>query len=487
MRRSPDTQPPAKGAEKKTSSPPLLRKIPPVDELLNRHALVELQGLLGRSTVVKAARKVLQELREGILRGEVHTVSPQAIEVAVAREAERALSYSLAPVINATGVILHTNLGRAPLSKQAVERVAEVGSKYSNLEYDVERGARGRRDVHAERFLNDLVGSEAALVVNNNAAAIFLTLNTLAEGGEVAVSRGELVEIGGSFRIPDIMAKSGAVLREVGTTNRTRLADYEKVLQKKKNHENESVRLLLRVHPSNFHVMGFTERPGLKELVELGRRRRVPLVEDLGSGCLVDLTPLGITGEPTVAESIRAGVDVVTFSGDKLLGGPQAGLIVGRKRLLGRIRKNPLFRALRVDKMTLAALEATLAAYLREDALAVPVQAMIHATVEELDGRARLLASQLAKPDLQVDIIEGESVTGGGSTPGQGLPTRLLAVRSTRTSAGEMAEFLRRHRPPIIGRVEQDRLLLDLRTVLEDQAEDIVRAFGRLAAHRQLM
>ena len=463
---------------KKQSEVSLLREIPAVDELLRLPKVAELQSRAGRNTVAEATREVLQDLRNAILRGEIRTVNPELLESQIAANVEAATAISLIPVINATGVVLHTNLGRAPLSREALERVREIGSQYSTLEYEPEKGARGKRDLHTDRLLTRLLGSEASLVVNNNAAAVFLMLNTLAEGGEVLVSRSELIEIGGSFRIPDIMAKSGAKLREVGTTNRTRVSDYERAV-------DDRVRMVLRVHPSNFRIMGFTERPKLAELVDLGRRYGLLVMEDLGSGALSDLQSLGILDEPTAPESIQAGVDVISFSGDKLLGGPQAGIIAGKRSVMEQARENPLFRALRVDKMTLAALETTLAAYLREDTLSVPVQKMIYISVGELEERVRDLAQQLEKlAPFRVEILEGESVIGGGSTPGQGLPTRLLSVSSPHFDAAEMAEFLRRNRPPIVPRVEQEQLLLDLRTVLEGQAEHVVQAFGRLAEGR---
>jgi L-seryl-tRNA(Ser) seleniumtransferase len=378
-------------------------------------------------------------------------------------------------VVNATGVILHTNLGRAPLSPQTVEHLAETATRFSNLEYDLDRGERGERDTHTDRLFAQLLGAERTLVVNNNAAAVFLALNTLAEGGEVIVSRGELIEIGGSFRIPDICRKSGAVLREVGTTNRTRLADYAAAI-------NERTRLLLRVHPSNFRVVGFTERPGLEELVELGRKRQLPVLEDLGSGCLVDFRPLGVRDEPPAGESIKAGVDVATFSGDKMLGGPQAGILAGKREPLVRIRKNPLFRALRVDKLTIAILEATVALYLRDELEAVPALRMIHLTREVLAPRAARLAEQIAaRPGISAQVEDGESVIGGGSTPGQSLATKLVVVTHARHSAQDLEALLRRNSPPVIARIERDRLLLDLRTVFDDQDEEINRAFERLA------
>jgi L-seryl-tRNA(Ser) seleniumtransferase len=330
----------------------LLRQIPPVDELLSRATLRELEGRVGHRLVVEATRQVLQSLREKVLNGSLTNVSVEWLEKEILAEAETTAGFSLHPVINATGVILHTNLGRAPLAREALDHLAQAAGGYSNLEYDLERGERGKRDAHTDRLFCQLLGAERALVVNNNAAAVLLALNSLAEGSEVIVSRGELIEIGGSFRIPDVCAKSGAVLREVGTTNRTRSSDYAAAI-------TERTRVLLRVHPSNFRIVGFTERPGLDELVGLAHKHNLLLMEDLGSGCVVDLAPWGVRDEPPATLSLKAGADLVTFSGDKLLGGPQAGILAGKREPLERIRKNPLFRALRVDKLTIAALEAT--------------------------------------------------------------------------------------------------------------------------------
>ncbi|HEX5484301.1 MAG TPA: L-seryl-tRNA(Sec) selenium transferase, partial [Terriglobia bacterium] len=446
------------------------------DVLLSWGDLPELARRCGRRQTLIAARAVLDRLREKIKTDQGADVSLDAIGREVVRLAESAAEPSLRAVINATGVILHTNLGRAPLAPEAVRHVAEVASQYSNLEYDLEAGERGKRDTHTERLFSNLLGAETALVVNNNAAAVFLALNTLAEGAEVIVSRGELIEIGGSFRIPDICAKSGAVLREAGTTNRTRISDYEAAI-------TERTRLVLRVHPSNFWVGGFTERPSLQELAELAARRHLILMEDLGSGCVLDLAPLGIKEEPLIAESLKTGVDVVTFSGDKLLGGPQAGILLGRREHLSKIRKNPLFRALRVDKLTIAALEATLALYLKDDLSAIPAQRMMRASKEEVAARASALAGQLARlPGLTIALQDGESVAGGGSTPGQSLPTKLVAITHRTRTAQSLAVALRANRPPIIARVEEDHLLLDLRTVLNvEQEQQILEAFERLA------
>ena len=453
----------------------LLRRIPSVDELLARAALRRLETRLGRPLLREAAREVLQDLRRRVVSGTADESSLEKLEERVAVAAEAKAQFSLRSVINATGVILHTNLGRAPLATEALEHLVEAATQYSNLEYNLEAGERGERDIHTHRLFAQLVGAETTLVVNNNAAAVFLALNTLAEGGEVVVSRGELIEIGGSFRIPDICSKSGAALREVGTTNRTRISDYAAAI-------NERTRVLLRVHPSNFRVLGFTERPELEQMVALARERNLLLMEDLGSGCLIDLAPLGIGDEPPVGPSLRAGVDVVTFSGDKLLGGPQAGILTGMREPLARIRNNPLFRALRVDKLTIAALEATILLYLRGDLDSIPALRMIHMTAQELEGRAVRLAERIAAcHDLSVEIRQGESVMGGGSTPGQSLPSKLLAITHARHSAPALEELLRRNQPPIIARLERDRLLLDLRTVFENQEEEIVTAFKRIA------
>lgn len=457
------------------SATELLRQIPSVDELLGRENLKQLEVELGHRIVVRAARAVLQTVREGIAKGTLGAFSLAELEEKIVAAARGLAAYSLQPVINATGVILHTNLGRAPLARKAVEHIVEIAGRYSNLEYDLGEGRRGKRDTHTDRLFAELTGAERTLVVNNNAAAVFLTLNALGEGGEVIVSRGELIEIGGAFRIPDICAKSGARLKEVGTTNRTRLADYASAI-------NENTKALMRVHPSNFRVVGFTERPELAELAELAHQHHLPLIEDLGSGCLIDLRPLGIQDEPPVPASLRKGADVVTFSGDKLPGGPQAGLITGKREFLDRIRRNPLFRALRVDKLTIAALEATIRLYLDGNVDAVPALRMMRRPLEELAGRATSLVAKLVEiTSISAGIEDGESVAGGGSTPGQSLPAKLVAVHHCRLSAQELEAALRQNRPPVIARVERDRLLLDLRTVFDEQDAAIVQAFVRIA------
>lgn len=463
----------------------------------------------GRIVVTDAARTVLQRVRTEINSGALNeagiNLALTGIHAAIERELQRTLSYSLRPVINATGVILHTNLGRAPLATAALERISQVTGVYSNLEFNSLSGERGKRDIHADRLFASLFGSGkgpvSTIVVNNNAAAVLLALNTLAEGAEVIVSRGELVEIGGSFRIPEVMSKSGAVLREVGTTNRTRIADYENAI-------NERTRLLLRVHRSNFEIVGFTEQPSLDALVELGRKHGIPVMEDLGSGALFDLGSIGVQGEPCVIDSLDAGVDVVTYSGDKLLGGPQAGLISGRKDLVAQIRSNPLFRALRVDKLTYAALEATLLAYIKQDYDAIPALRMMRLPVERIHARANAIIASVAEAqtgrvlsdidsaetlptgqinlqrpgaiNLVLKIVDGESVLGGGSAPGATLPTKLIAVTSKDISADEIAQKLRAFDIPIVARVDDGRVLIDLRTVLPDQDTAVSEALFRL-------
>lgn len=432
----------------------------------------------GRPVVTQAARSVLAELREQIKAGGALNepgTHVEALEAQTIARVEASLAPSLRPVINATGVILHTNLGRAPLAREVARRIVETATRYTNLEYDIEKGARGKRDTHTSAALAEIVGAESAIVVNNNAAAVFLVLNTLAKGQEVIVSRGELIEIGDGFRIPDIMAESGAELREVGTTNRTRLRDYESAI-------SERTRLLLRVHPSNFRVTGFTERPALEDLVALGRKRQIPIYEDLGSGCLIDLSPSGIT-EPVAKASLEAGATVVTFSGDKMLGGPQAGIIAGQKEIVARIRRNPLFRALRVDKLTIAALEATLQAYRRGQYDEIPALRMIRSTREELRKRSENFAERLAPSipgDAKVEILGGFSVIGGGSTPDQQLPGEVITITSARHSPASLEEHLRKTKnsTPVIARIEDDRLVIDLRTVFPEEEPALASALA---------
>jgi L-seryl-tRNA(Ser) seleniumtransferase len=466
------------------TKPDLFRLLPSVDELLRGDAGQALTHRFGHAATVEVARCLIHDLRSQIAAGMLDDSQLKAAIDNAAQELERrlqqSLSYSLRPVINATGVILHTNLGRAPLSQDALRHVAEISQGYSNLEFDLSTGERGKRDVHVSRLFAKLLNTAerevSTIVVNNNAAAVLLALNSLGDGGEVIVSRGELVEIGGSFRIPDVMAKSGAILREVGTTNRTRLADYESAI-------TERTKLLLRVHRSNFQIVGFTEQPSLEELAALGRKHNIPVMEDLGSGELFDLRQVGVHGEPMIADSLRAGIDVVTYSGDKLLGGPQAGLISGDRELVGKLRSNPLFRALRVDKMFYAALGATLLAYLREDYVSIPALRMLRVSEEELQHRAEHIARHLriSSPQLEIEVVESSSVLGGGTAPGSTLASRALAVRTGALSSDQMLRHLRQWATPIIARVEDERVLLDLRTVEAAQDAMIVAALESIS------
>lgn len=474
----------------------LYRKLPAVDDLLRSAEMQSLASREGQTAVTDAARAVLARLREEIAAGRLDDdgldLALSGLAGAVEREVRHNLGYSLRSVINATGVILHTNLGRAPLAASAIDRIRETAATYSNLEFDLETGGRGKRDVHVDRLFQKLLAEEggveaglrpahgeagapeiSTIVVNNNAAGVLLALNTLAEGGEVIVSRGELVEIGGSFRIPEVMSKSNATLREVGTTNRTRIADYGSAI-------NDKTRLLLRVHRSNFQITGFTEQPSLEELVTLARKRNIPLLEDLGSGALLDLHSIGVSGESGVLDSLRAGVDVVAYSGDKLLGGPQAGLLSGRAGLIARMRANSLFRVLRVDKLTYAALEATLLAYVKRDHDAVPALRMMRLSKQEIGARAEAIAGKARSAKLKIELIDGESVIGGGAAPSAVLPTRLLTVACEGLSADEVMARLRASDPPVIARVEDGRVLLDLRTVFPEQDEALAQALKLL-------
>jgi L-seryl-tRNA(Ser) seleniumtransferase len=472
----------------------LFRLLPSVDELLRSESVAPLIAAHGRAAVVEACRQALEKLRRSISRQRDENELRLAVETlprALAEELKAGARFSLRRVINATGVILHTNLGRAPLGEAALQHALEVAGGYCNLEFDLESGERGQREAHVDRLFAALFAEHAAAagaqsltpadanapgtaVVNNNAAAVLLALNTLAEGGEVIVSRGELVEIGGSFRIPDIMAKSGATLREVGTTNRTRIGDYQSAI-------GERTKLLLRVHRSNFKIVGFTEQPGLAELVELGRSRRIPVMEDLGSGSLVPLEAMGISGEPTVHFSLGAGVDIVTYSGDKLLGGPQAGILSGRPAVIAQVRANPLFRALRVDKFIYALLESTLLAYVRQQYEAIPALRFMRIPGEQLLRRAEALAARLRQSchELQIEVVPCSSLAGGGAAPGWDLPSHGVAVAAA-NGADELLRRLRGNDPPVVARIAEDRVLLDLRTVFPSEEEEIVAALERI-------
>jgi len=424
----------------------------------------------GHDLVVAAIREVLEEARRGIVAGMARPGIAALVD-SVAERVAASLRPTLCPVINATGVIIHTNLGRAPLSAEAREAMEAVARGYSNLEFDLEVGRRGSRYVHAEELLCRLTGAEAALVVNNNAGAVLLMLTALAKGKEVIISRGQLVEIGGGFRIPEVMAQSGAHLVEVGTTNRTYIEDYEEAI-------TENTAALMRAHHSNFRMTGFVHEPKLSELVELGRERGLLVLDDLGSGALLDTSAYGLAHEPTLQESLAAGVDLVSSSCDKLLGGPQGGIILGRRELIARLRRHPLTRALRVDKTTLAGLQATLLHYLEGKApQKVPVWRMIATPLEEIEKRARAWAEGLADLGVDVNVVDGESAVGGGSLPGETLPTRLLAIKGV--PLDELARRLRTGEPAVVGRIERDMLLFDPRTVLPAEDEALLQALRR--------
>lgn len=477
---------------KTVSKPDLFRKLPSVDEVLRADVLSELVHQDGLASVTDAVRAVLSRMRQEIAAGRLDSAGVDlalpGIASAVERQLRQSLTYSLQPVINATGVILHTNLGRAPLIASAFDHIRETAASYSNLEFDLDSGERGKRDIHVDRLFRKLLtdgaspastlpkAEPATIVVNNNAAAVLLALNTFAEGGEVIVSRGELVEIVGSFRIPDVMGKSNAVLREVGTTNRTRSSDYANAI-------NDKTRLILRVHRSNFEITGFTEQPVLEELAALAKERNIPLMEDLGSGALFDLSLVGVANEPGVLDSLRVGVDVVSYSGDKLLGGPQAGMLTGRSDLIARMRTNSLFRALRVDKLTYAALESTLLAYLKRDFDAVPALRMIRFRKEDVAQRAEVMAEHLRRSSFSTDVIDGESVIGGGAAPTAVLPTKLLTVALSGVTASELEARLRASYPPVIARVEDGQVLLDLRTVFIEQDAVLLACLQKLSSN----
>ncbi len=442
----------------------LYRLIPSLHELLLTPGFAALLETHSRDSATSAVRAVLARLKQEIAEGH-HTQASLERELAllhitVAGEIAEGARYSLQRVINATGVVLHTNLGRAPLSLAALAHVVETACGYSNLELDLESGERSRRDVHAEELLLRVVAAQgaAALVVNNCAAATFLALNTLAEGGEVIVSRGELVEIGGGFRIPEILAKSGAMLREVGTTNRTRLADYENAI-------SPATRLILRVHQSNFSMEGFVERPTLRDLVSLGMRANLPVFHDQGTGLLGSLELLGIGSEPTLPDSFHMGPDLIAASGDKLLGGPQCGLLIGRTELVQRIRKNPLYRTYRVDKLTYAALEATLMDHVAQKDSSIPVQRMLNMAAEEVFARCERISRQVNSAELAAQAVPVESLIGGGTAPTARLQSAAVSLRHALLQPQALLLALRRLEPPVVGRIHEEQVLLDLRTV----------------------
>jgi L-seryl-tRNA(Ser) seleniumtransferase len=468
----------------------LLRALPSVDAMLRTPEARLLREKVGAQRLAELARVVAGELRAKLQRqakesestnGD-HTREALLIEAvrSLERACEREASSGLRRVVNATGVILHTNLGRAPLAGAARNAVSDEAARYCTLEYDVEEGGRGRRGAQVERLLAELTGAESALVVNNCAAAALLVLTVLSGGGTAIVSRGELVEIGGDFRVPDVMAQSGTRLVEVGTTNRTRLSDYERAI-------DVDTRLVMRVHTSNYRIVGFTATPSLSELARLAHEANLPLYEDAGSGALVDLSLYGLEGEPVIGESIRSGADVVTFSGDKLLGGAQAGLIVGRDEIISRLRRHPLYRALRADKLALAALQATLEIYRRGAALEeIPVLQMLALSHEAMEKRARRFLSRLRRQikheHLSFEIIEGESAIGGGAAPTTHLRTALIALHHNSLSPDALDQVLRHSATPVIARIAEDNVLLDLRTIAEDEEHELLNALVAITA-----
>ncbi|HID94028.1 MAG TPA: L-seryl-tRNA(Sec) selenium transferase [bacterium (Candidatus Stahlbacteria)] len=456
-----------------------LRQIPSVNQVLKYPEIGSLLKKYNRNFVVRAIRDALGAIRDTIATSDQQLdISAKRITAMVLEIMEKSTKQSLQKVINATGVILHTGLGRAMLSDHAIEAIKEMGSSYCNLELDLESGKRGTRQVHTEKLLCELTGAESALVVNNDAAAVMLALNTLAFEREVIVSRGELIEIGGSFRLPEIMKKSGAKLVEVGTTNRTILDDYRRAV-------NEQTALILKVHTSNYRIVGFTEAVALKDLIKLGNELNIPIMHDLGSGAMISLDELGLDSEPSVIDSVRSGATIVTFSGDKLLGGPQAGIIIGKKGYVESMRSNPLARAVRVCKLTLAALERTLMDYLTsKDILKVnPTLEILTKPVNEISKNASKLVNRLKailKDKFEVKTVDGYSRIGGGSSPTQEIPTKLVAISITGGSVNKLARDLRLNSPPIIGYIVDDKLMLDLRTVKNEEIQYIVEAFKRI-------
>ena len=451
-----------------------LRHVPSVDQLLRTSAARELRDRVGARRATNIARSVIAEIRSLVRDGAAEPANDGLLSEAIRRmeaTAQRETQAGIKAIVNATGVLLHTNLGRAPLSPAARAAIDEA-ARYCSLEYDLESGARGGRGTRVESLLRDLTGAEDALVVNNCAAAALLILKVLAGDGETMVSRGELVEIGGDFRVPDVMASSGTLMVEVGTTNRTHLHDYQRAI-------NANTRLIMRVHPSNYRILGFVSSPARAELAALAREAGLPLYEDAGSGQLADLSKYGVVDEPIVREIIESGVDVVSFSGDKLLGSAQAGLIVGKREIVSRLRKHPLYRALRSDKLRLAALEATLLSHQRDVAeVEVPLIRMLSTTAEELERRARELIAGLDASQLKIELITGESALGGGAGPTSTFPTTLIAISHPEKSAQEIEHQLRTSTPPIISRISEGKVLVDLRTVFEDQLPAIRAAFN---------
>ncbi len=465
----------------------LLRMLPGVDNILEHSKTEPFFENIPKSVLVRSIRNIVDDLRNAILDGRQNITENDLTEKnlivskilkKVIGLAESIMSPNLMHTINATGVVVHTNLGRSLLSTDAVENLLLISGRYSNLEFDLSAGKRGIRYSCVEDILCELSGAESAMVVNNNAGAVLLCLETIARGKKVVVSRGELVEIGGSFRIPDVMAKSGCILKEVGTTNRTRLKDYENAI------ENDTG-LLLKVHTSNYSIVGFTASVSLKEMVELGTKYHIPVMEDLGSGTFIDFSKYGMSKEPTVQESVASGADVVTFSGDKLLGGPQAGIIVGKKDILDKIKQNPLTRALRIDKLTLAALESTMRLYRDPDKALekIPTLRMLTVPISQIEEKARqlgMILEDIGNLNLCVKIIDRSSKAGGGALPLLDIPTKCAGVKVKGMSVNSIERYMRVNRPPVIGRIEEDMFIMDLRTVQDDELQMIGEAFNNM-------
>lgn len=450
----------------------LLSNLPSVDEILKGCYGVEWLRDYPRRYVLRAIRDVIDLRRKEILAGTAVSAFVEEMAPDIEVKIKRLSALSLRPVINATGIVIHTNLGRSILSERVMENVRRVATGYSNLEYDLDAGKRGRRHVHIKRLLKEVTGAEDGFAVNNNAAAVLLCLNTLAKGKEVIVSRGELVEIGGSFRVPDVMASSGAIMIEVGTTNKTHIYDYENAI-------NENTALVLKVHQSNYKIHGFTEDVSIERLVALGQEKGIPVMYDLGSGCLIDLKPYGIHSEPNVQEVAKTGADIVTFSGDKLLGGPQAGLIVGRTGIIEKLQKNPLTRAVRIDKLTMAALEETLMEYLDEEKAKeeIPTIKMLFQDMAVIKNRAKKIAALLRREirDALIEVVQDFSQAGGGSLPDKEFPTFVVGIRPGNISINELEERLRKGEPPIIARIKEGYLIIDARTISSREVAVVVK------------
>lgn len=460
----------------------LLKKIPSVDKLLNTPPINELISTYSKETVLKGIREELSKIRDSIISGSLLEISIDEVIKRIIKRIEELNRPSLRRVINATGVITHTNLGRSILAKRVIERLSEIAGSYSNLEYDLDLGKRGLRYVHVEYLLKELTSAEAAMVVNNNAAAVLISLETIAKGKKVIVSRGELVEIGGSFRIPEVMKKSGAYMVEVGTTNKTHLRDYEEAI-------DQETALLLKVHKSNFSIVGFTEEVPLRDLVLLGKKYDIPVMEDLGSGCFIDFSKFGLQKEPTVQEVVSQGADIVTFSGDKLLGGPQAGIIVGKKKFVEAIRKNQLNRALRIDKLTLVALEETLRIYRDQERAIkeIPTLSMICDSFENVRKKAKRILRRIKKKEnenFRVSIKIGNSMVGGGALPLCGIKSAVICLEPKRMSASEIERWLRFYDPPIISRIEKENVILDARTIQEKEISTVADVINKLSKLR---